>query len=630
MSSYAGELFVKVTPDATGFDQQLAAQTKGSGSGASTLAKQYAQSAREIETSFKRAGQQIDKTLFASATTRAKELRAEVEKLGASGVALPQLAGGFEQLAAAETQAKAALDKYDSGLIKTQVLQKETTHQSERMAQTFRSQFRNVATGQASIGSLLNPRALAGFGLGGLAIGAAFQGLQHLSDGLRVTGEEATTTEGKLRNFGASLATGDVVGGLIALTKHADSADTALKKLLAKEGTSTVDLRNFAFETSQAAQATQQFADATDKAGGAAARGGGRFAGVSAAAGKTANELRRTADEATALAAAFDTSTQAAYDVEAAINAAGSAAARFGPDSSGRAIGPGAISDTNARNRAAGQAVIDQGNTLANQNAIAEANARTDAERLKVARDEQAQAKTSLERLTKGEQGYTEALVAYSQARQRADQIAQTIQDKADRDAAAAQAKREQRAAEAARKRQAAAREAAKKKKAADEAAVKEAILFASGAIKSRQNLVYDPISGFFESTDPDGKAMKKAGNKSGSASAGFSLTDLGAFAANQFSTYGSNISGRNGVLSGQDERAAFGLKLSGNLGSPLVAEARTSNGLLGAILVEIKKGNGSAGGEAAPRGFKNDKSYGNLQAERGVAMAAAYGYGVN
>lgn len=326
---------------------------------------------REVEAGFARAGQQADAKLFGAMQGKSAQIEIELAKMTAQGgVTAQALIADFERVVASEEAARVELARYDAQLARTQTRAASGIGvRGDAQAQTARSQLRNVLTGRAGMGSL-DAAALGRFALGGLAVGAVFQGLQHLSSGLKVTGDEAATTEGKLRNLGASLVTGDVVGGIIALTKNADSADESLRKLLATEGTSTVDIRNFAIVTRDSARANEEFAHETEGAGAAAARGGGRFAGAGQAAARTAAELRATASEAEHLARAFDTSAQAAADVESAIAAAGSETARFGE----QARGTGGIAARNAA-PGAGATFTDQSNTSDTANSVAESMA---------------------------------------------------------------------------------------------------------------------------------------------------------------------------------------------------------------------------------------------------------------
>jgi len=81
-------------------------------------------------------------------------------------------------------------------------------------------------------------------GLVGAAVNVAFQGFQHLQAGLKVTGAEAGATEGRFRNLGAELMTGDVVGGIMALRKESYATDQQLAEmaLTAEEAAGRLDL----------------------------------------------------------------------------------------------------------------------------------------------------------------------------------------------------------------------------------------------------------------------------------------------------------------------------------------------------------------------------------------------------
>ncbi len=123
----------------------------------------------------------------------------------------------------------------------------------------------------------------------------------------------------------------------------------------------------------------------------------------------------------------------------------------------------------------------------------------------------------------------------------------------------------------------------------------------------------------------------------------GFSLQDLFKAAADQFNTFGSNIAGRNGVLSGQDERAAFSRSVLGNRDASALGGRDKRTTLAGQQLTQQEKTNtllqlilartgvpvraGGIGG-APPLDDRGKK--GNLLAIYGTEIAAAYNYGVN
>lgn len=83
-------------------------------------------------------------------------------------------------------------------------------------------------------------------------------------------------------------------------------------------------------------------------------------------------------------------------------------------------------------------------------------------------------------------------------------------------------------------------------------------------------------------------KSQIKNLGKDGSGGDGFSLQDLFQEAVNQFNTFGSNIAGRNGVLSPQDERAAFGQTAVKNAGEALAAASLTQQERQTALLESI------------------------------------------
>ena len=80
----------------------------------------------------------------------------------------------------------------------------------------FLDAFRSTAAGRTGgIGGLIGGAAR--FGIAGFAATAAFQTFSELTQAIRVTGDEAFTTEGKLRNLGAELLSGNLIGGIRAV-----------------------------------------------------------------------------------------------------------------------------------------------------------------------------------------------------------------------------------------------------------------------------------------------------------------------------------------------------------------------------------------------------------------------------
>ncbi len=115
----------------------------------------------------------------------------------------------------------------------------------------------------------------------------------------------------------------------------------------------------------------------------------------------------------------------------------------------------------------------------------------------------------------------------------------------------------------------------------------------------------------------------------------GFSLQDLFKSAADQFNTFGSNISARNGVLSGQDERASFGKTILDNrdrglsLAGQSLTQQEKTNTILEQILAKVGRPV-SAGGAGGSPALSDKGKKGNLLSIYGTEIAAAYNYGVN
>lgn len=99
-------------------------------------------------------------------------------------------------------------------------------------------------------------------GLVGAAAYAGINALQEVSKALRVTGYDAGTTEGKLRNFGASLAGGDVVGAIGSLVHVTTLSTKAFEEL-------QIQIYNMDFSTfnAQVAKAAGGLATVTVGAG---------------------------------------------------------------------------------------------------------------------------------------------------------------------------------------------------------------------------------------------------------------------------------------------------------------------------------------------------------------------------
>jgi hypothetical protein len=220
-----GSITVEVVPDTSRFQSEL----KGE-------AGKLQQATKSLTADVQKAtAGQTD--LSVATKSAAIDLQAEYKALNVTGGALKftqqetaQLAAATEQLTLAEIEHAAMMEKE---ALLTRNLGNETgkltRHQGE-----LRDVIRKVSSGQAPLSSLFSLGSIARLGAAGLAVGAVFQGLGHLEEALKVTGDEAFTAEGKFRNFGAALLKGDVVGGFLAINAHAADVGTQLQEL-AKE-----------------------------------------------------------------------------------------------------------------------------------------------------------------------------------------------------------------------------------------------------------------------------------------------------------------------------------------------------------------------------------------------------------
>lgn len=115
-------------------------------------------------------------------------------------------------------------------------------------------------------------------------------------------------------------------------------------------------------------------------------------------------------------------------------------------------------------------------------------------------------------------------------------------------------------------------------------------------------------------------------------AGAGFTLQDLFKEASDQFNTFGSNISGRNGVLSGQDARAALGANIlqgrdaSTRIQGGILTQAEQQTAILASIDAKLS---GNPNLSAATKRSLVSQA-GNVGGWRAANEAAAYAYGVN
>lgn len=109
----------------------------------------------------------------------------------------------------------------------------------------------------------------------------------------------------------------------------------------------------------------------------------------------------------------------------------------------------------------------------------------------------------------------------------------------------------------------------------------------------------------------------------------GFSINDLFKEAVNNFTTFGSNIASRSGVLSPQDARGQVSKGILGNLGSINSQQLTVAQQQLATLLVISEKIGGGGGKNGAPAVAGKGKR-GNLLDIYGAEIAAAYNYGAN
>jgi hypothetical protein len=213
-------------------------------------------------------------------------------------------------------------------------------------------------SGTSSLAGILGTTAR--FGLAGLAFGAAFSGLSELQNALRATGDEAFTTQGKIRNLGSELLSGNLIGGIKAvLAQKPADFDQPLQDALAQlEAT-----KKAAAETTISAQQLVNLQGTPNRPQDSERNTGYErykvnVEGASDAlenflakevqeghiSKERARELAKVAPELTKQAQATLDAAAATDAYSAALERAGGSAAKlFGPEGFGGARGPGGI-----------------------------------------------------------------------------------------------------------------------------------------------------------------------------------------------------------------------------------------------------------------------------------------------
>lgn len=136
-------------------------------------------------------------------------------------------AGVNEQVASGETVRRALTATTERAAVAERGLATATATETAAVIQASAEE-RELFRLRARRAQSLGPLRLAGVGVGaGAAIFAGIQVVRELGDALAVTGNEAATTTGQMRNFGSQILSGNVVGAFKALTNETQTYSTA-------------------------------------------------------------------------------------------------------------------------------------------------------------------------------------------------------------------------------------------------------------------------------------------------------------------------------------------------------------------------------------------------------------------
>lgn len=491
----------------------------------------------------------------------------------------------------------------------------------------------------------------------GLAAVAGYQALNELQNSLRVTGAEAGTTQGRFRNFGAELLSGNVFGAIKALRTEFTLGAQAMEDLASE--VANADLSNL--------EKLAQFAQATGNK-----KLLGQLQGVQAQVRASSIQDQQTAAGLTQgnqqddLAAAKRIENEAAIGLRVYKKGTAAYSKAFKDYAAAVADRRAIQDDIKKEQKDAADAELQRAQDKSDGVAQAAANRLTIASLTESLQDDLAAA-NKIESLYRervaatlsGTEARTAALNGLASAHAKVESITASIEaeQKRYRDEQARLAK--EAAAEAKRQREEAEAEAKRLREEAA-AAYRADQDFAQGQIElairraqlTEKNLNDDKkaqrqLIKFLKQKVKDAKlnreerqraeaelidaqlglrALNKQGKdktkdkKTATVAPGLTAQDFFNEAASQFQQYGSNIAGRNGILSGQDARAALGAlgvskqpvsspfsQISGGIGAltqvggNTLTEARKQTALLGGILVAV--GTRSAVGVGQGRG---------------------------
>lgn len=220
MSNQVGEGYVTIRPVVGDFSQQVTQQMEQG------LQKTQAQVDKLVEDTTKRIE---DLQLRAQAATLRGDtlqgarlaFQAQLEQVTFARDDARRQAAALvtDDQAAMRELLLASADAYEQARIKLQQMINKSEQTGRAPGEPgLLQRVEQLARGSGTRGGIGQLLSSAGrFGALGFGAAAGFQAVSELSRALRVTGDEAFTAEGKIRNLGAELLTGNLIGGVRAL-----------------------------------------------------------------------------------------------------------------------------------------------------------------------------------------------------------------------------------------------------------------------------------------------------------------------------------------------------------------------------------------------------------------------------